>query len=92
MAEKLKLDAERGRRRQDPGEAAQQAAQVTAGPPYMLLVFLTKPWLFVAQSRRIAYSQSQSLGSLQLHLALHSPAKAFTSDNLSLARGCLRSL
>ena len=31
VAEKLKLDSERGRRRQDPAEVAQQAAQVMVG-------------------------------------------------------------
>ena len=37
VAEKLKVDAERGRRRQDPSEAAQQAAQVTQAPQSLLL-------------------------------------------------------
>jgi hypothetical protein len=33
VAEKLKLDSERGRRRQDPAEVAQQAAQVSGACP-----------------------------------------------------------
>jgi len=57
VAEKLKLDAERGRRRQDPSEVAQQAAQVVANLQYLLLVFTTLPSLSNAQNCTEAFLQ-----------------------------------